>query len=234
MMLASLIFSGAAITAKAGTINYVDWSSDNLGAGDVYGTLPGGINVTYSGEINFDQLNDAGTYWYTNASRVPGSGSEYTNNAVISNTPSTTDMIAINGNGTTDTFTFSSPVTDPVMLLVSLGDDFGYPTTYTFNTNISILSDGPGWWGGPGILNPIGTNAVQGIEGDGSIEFVGTYSSISFSTAYGESWNGFTIGVPAGVPVGVPDTASTLTLLASGLLALSFWKTSRKAAGSQT
>ena len=168
---AVLAVSVSALTAMAGwqNIDYVNWTSD--GGGSVYGTLLGGINVTYSGEIYFDQLNNNGRYWYTDPSQVPGSGTEYTANPVIANTPSTSDMIAIAGfPGYTDTFTFSKPVVDPVMLLVSLGN-VNQLTTYTFQQPFTVLSDGPGWWGGPGTLVQNG-NALTGIEGDGAIEFV--------------------------------------------------------------
>ncbi|MGA2173612.1 MAG: VPDSG-CTERM sorting domain-containing protein [Verrucomicrobiota bacterium] len=209
-ILAALAATAVSMTAMGDTIQYTHWTSDNLGLGQVYGTL-GGVNVTYSGEVAFDQLNNTGTYWYTDPSQVPGSGTEYLN-AVVGNTPSTSDMIAITGASVVDTFTFSSPVTDPVMLLVSLGQS-GIHTTYTFNTPFTVLSDGPGWWGGPGTLVQSG-NALTGIEGDGSIEFVGTYSSISFVGSAPEYWNGFTIGTP------VPDGGLTAALLGGALVGL--------------
>lgn len=218
---AVLLVSGSALTAMAGTqpIDYVNWSSDSVagGSGSVYGTLLGGIGVTYSGEVAFDQLNNSGTYWYTDQSQVPGSGIEYTANPVIASTPATSDMIAINGYpGYTDTFTFSKPVVDPVMLLVSLGQP-SVLTTYTFQEPFTVLSDGPGWWGGPGLLVQNG-NALTGIEGDGAIQFVGSYTSISFAGSTPEYWNGFTIGVP------VPDGSSSAWLLSGVMMGLGLLK----------
>ena len=72
---------------------------------------------------------------------------------------------------------------------------------------------------------------LVGIEGDGAIEFQGTYTSISFTTANPEYWNGFTLGAP--VYQSVPDTTGTLILLTLGLLALGFWKANRNAAAGQ-
>jgi len=224
----SLLVSAAAIPAMAGsqTVDYVDWNSDAVagGAGAVFGTLSGGVNVTYTGEVEFDQLNNTGTYYYTGPSGIPGTGTEYTSNPLIANTPSTSDMIAIQDVvGVVDTFTFSKPVVNPVMLLVSLGQP-SVLTTYFFNTPVSILSDGAGWWGGPGtLLHPGGNlDAVQGIEGDGAVEFLGSYTSISFTTDNPESWNGFTLGV-AGAS-GVPDGFSSAWLLSGAMLGLGFIK----------
>ena len=197
-------------------IDYVNWTSDN-GGGIVYGTLNGGINVTYSGEVTFDQLNGIGTYYYTDPSQVYGSGIEYTANPVIANTPLTSDIIAITGTpGFTDTFTFSRPVVDPVMLLVSMGQS-SVLTTYTFDTPFVVLSDGPGWWGGPGTLVQ-SVNSLTGIEGDGAIQFLGSYSSISFTGSAPENWNGFTIGVP------VPDASSSAWLLSGVMMGLGLLK----------
>jgi len=220
--IAALLMCSSAASVMAGTqtIDYANWSSDS--PGQVNGTLLGGtVNVTYTGEVTFDQLNNTGTYFYTDQSQVAGSGSEYTSNPVIANTPSTSDMIAITGSPSyTDTFTFSKPVVDPVMLLVSLGNGNAL-TTYNFNQPVTVLSDGPGWWGGPGTLLQSG-NSVTGVEGDGAIEFVGTYSSISFTGSTPEYWNGFTLGVVANQSV--PDPASSAWLLGSAVIGLGLLK----------
>jgi hypothetical protein len=219
----TLLFSVAAGTATAGPIDYVNWNSDAVagGVGAVNGTLLGGtVNVTYTGEVYFDQLNNTGTYYYTGPSQAPGTGTEYTANGVVGNTPSTSDIIAIQDiAGVVDTFTFSKPVVDPVMLLVSLGQP-SVNTTYTFDTPVKILSDGPGWWGGPGTLLQPTPNSVEGIEGDGAIEFLGSYTSISFTTANPEAWNGFTLGVPTST--GVPDGFSSALLLSGAMMGLGF------------
>ncbi len=200
----------AGATATAGVVNYANWTSQS--GNTVNGTV-GGVGVTYTGDVAFAQLNNTGTYWYTDPSHVPGTGTEYLS-ATVSNTPSTTDMIALASDGYVNTLTFSSPVSNPVMLLVSLGQTPVH-TTYYFNTPFSILSDGPGWWGGPGILNNLGGSTLEGIEGDGTIQFHGSFSSISWTTSSQEYWNGFTIGTP------VPDGGMTLTMLGVSIAGLS-------------
>lgn len=220
---AALLICGGAATAMAGTqtIDYANWSSD--GPGVVNGTLLGGtVNVTYTGEVAFDQLNNTGTYYYTDASKVVGSGTEYTANPVIANTPGTSDIIAIqDAIGVVDTLTFSQAVLNPVMLLVSLGQP-SIDTTYMFNQPFTLLSDGAGWWSGPGTLLQPNPTTLTGIEGDGAIEFVGSYTSISFTTSDPEYWNGFTIGVPA--DQSVPDGAGTAWLLSGAMAGLGLLK----------
>jgi hypothetical protein len=210
LLITTIALSALGLAAQAETVTYVDWNSTGPGPGTVNGTL-GGIGVTYTGELNFAQINNNGTYYYTGPGGVPNPNPYV--NPVVGNTPPTSDMIAISGNGTPNTFTFSSPVTDPIMLLVSLGQvDPTKNTVYTFNQPFNILSDGPGWWGGPGTLVPAG-NSVQGIEGDGSIQFIGTFDSLSFTTSNGEYWNGFTLGI-------VPDGGLTAGLLGGALLGI--------------
>jgi hypothetical protein len=195
-------------SSQATVIDWVNWDSYN--STTVNGTLAGGSNaVTYSGELGFAQINGVGTDWWGS---FPG---VYTN-ATVSNSPSSSDMIAISGNGTTNTVTFAAPVTNLVMGIISLGQ--ANPNTeYHFNTPFTVLSDGPAYWGSPGTLNNLGGNVLQGIEGDGIIQFSGPISSLSWSTSDGEYWNGFSFGAPVSAPVPEPGT---LLLLGAGLAGL--------------
>lgn len=206
----SLIFSVQ--ISQATTIDWVDWNSSS--ANSVSGTLAGGTqSVTYTGELNFAQINGGGTNWWTGNHNVPG---VYTN-ATVSNAPSSTDMIAISGDGRTiNTVTFSTPATNLVMAIISLGQP-NVLTEYHFSTPFTVLSEGSGWWGGPGLLNNVGGNVLQGVEGDGIIQFSGAVSSISWTTSAGEYWNGFTFGTPVAAPVPEPGT---LLLLGAGLAGL--------------
>jgi hypothetical protein len=211
-MTAMLVFG---VSAFADTVGWTNWTSQPS-ATQALGTLTFGsqtVNVMYSGEIGFTQLNNGGTYYYNPAAT-------YTS-TTVSNAPPTADMIAINGTATTHTITFSSAVTDPVMAIVSMGQS-GVATTYTFDAPFTILSQGPGIpFGGCNTCLSISGNSLVGNEGDGVIQFNGTFTSISWTGANPEFWNGFTFGA-AGVAggTGVPEPSTLLLLFAgsAGLL----------------
>lgn len=170
------------------------------------------IGVSYSGHVVVDsQFGNQGSYYYTGFN---GGASPYTN-SLVANAPSATDIIALAGQTNspiTNTITFSAPVTDPIMDIVSLGQQ-GQSSNYDFNTSLTILSQGAGHFGNNGnaLSNPFG-NRLTGFEGNGVIQFKGTFTSISFTASPAEYWGGFNVGVQA-----VPEPASVLAISA-GLL----------------
>lgn len=185
------------------------WTDLNgVAPGTVTGTL-NGVTVTYTGtDLNWAQINNAGTNWW-----LCGASPCAAYYASGVTPPDNVDMISINGDGSEHTITFSSPVTDPIMALISLGQPSVF-TTYYFDQPFSILNDGPGWWGGPGTLNLVSGNGLEGVEGDGLVQFNGTFSQISWTGANPEYWNGFNVGVNSAA---TPEPSS-LFLLGSGLL----------------
>jgi hypothetical protein len=88
-----------------------------------------------------------------------------------------------------------------------------------FDTPFTVLSSGPGFWGSPGTLTNIDpvNHVLQGDEGHGTIQFIATYGSISFTSPI---WHGFTVGA-------IPEPSTHVMLLA-GLSLLGFWARSRK------
>ena len=219
-MLRSLLFFPCAflaciMPAEASTFSYVEWTSAT--ASTVSGTLLGGVTATYSGEITLTQLNNAGpNYWLPTTTLTTNSGA-----SIVSNAPSNSDIIALNGTpGFTNTVTFSTPLNNVIMDIFSLGQPGG-GTSYTFNTPFSILQIGPSaaYNGGTDALKQSG-NVLTGEEGDGIIEFSGPVTSISWTGTNPEFWNGFTFGaLSAAAPTAAPEPA-TWSIAAIGLLLL--------------
>jgi hypothetical protein len=121
--------------------------------------------------------HNTGTDYYA------GFTSIYTN-LVVANMPdnATTgnkDVISLDEEmAFTNTLTFSQPLVNPIMDLVSLGPG---PVTYNFNTtpnipanDVLLLSQGAVFFNGCSTCLTLGNNTITGNEGDGVIEFVGT------------------------------------------------------------
>lgn len=206
-----------AMPASAIEIKWTDWASAT--PGQVDGTavsLGETISVSYSGSYAFAQTGSGTDYF---SPSIP-----YTDNAVVDNRPPTAEMVALSGGDAalTHTVSFSEPVVDPVMAIVSLGQP-GQTITYNFgDETFDILSSGTGYWGGaePDSLFQITPSILTGTEGHGVIQFSGTYSEITWTVPMYEYWHGFTLGfelLESQTPVPVPAAA---WLFGSGLLGL--------------
>lgn len=101
----------------------------------------------------------------------------------------------VGGGSAINTITFSKPVENPIMTILSLGRGF-MKVCYEFNAPFDVLSSGRGYFGGRvKSLIELPGNILEGHEGHGVIRFKGTYSSISWKVPVREYWHGFTIGL---------------------------------------
>jgi hypothetical protein len=197
---ATLAVMASASAAGAATIDWNAWSSTfTTGAtgGSATGTA-GSVGVTYSGELEnlflgYPSWGPAGTF----------------NGGSISNAPSPSDGIVqlFGGGSVVDTITFSHPVTNPVMAIWSLGQG-GINASFQFSGEpFTIESGGPSnEYGGQSITSS--GDAVFGSEGNGTIQFLGTYSKITWTNPVFENWYGFDVGVAA-----VPEPATWAVML---------------------
>lgn len=206
--------SVAASAANAAVVSWASLTSDD--GSSVFGSI-GTIGVTYSGGFQFDQLNNAGTdYWTTSGVGSPN----YTQGLV--NRPTGSDIIALSAAGT-GTITFSAPVENVFIAFNSWNG-----ANVSFSSPFTIVSQGCGYWG-CGTFTPNGTNT--GFTGTGEtvgvLEFSGLQTSITFTDNVDENWHGLTVGISA-----VPEP-STWAMLLLGFAGLG-WAAYRRASAKGT
>jgi hypothetical protein len=200
--------------AHADTIVWTNWSSASAGnPGSATGTV-GAISVTYSGQTS--GLTNVPSW--TPASTFTG--------GLVGNAPPHTPTIQIEGGSTlTETISFSSTVVDPIFAIWSLGQT-GSPATFDFSSKsgqaFNILGGGPNNEFGGSALTSTGS-VVHGAEGNGLVQFTGSFDTITFTTPNFENYYAFTVGYDATLTPGTPSTVpepATLSLFGLGLAAL--------------
>ena len=211
-LIVGIMFIAPVQATPMDTASWANWTSS--APGSISGNfIQGGqtINVTYTG-------NTSGVDYSSSFYSVPGSFT----NAEVTNTPGTNGTLLMTG-GTNEinAFHFSQAVVDPIIDLFSVGQA-GMPVTFNFLNDaiFSILSQGAGNWGG-GLLTQNGSSVI-GWEGNGLIQFHGTYTDIYFTTPDYENFYGATVGAVNAVP-----EPATYALILGGL-GLVGWTTRRR------
>ncbi|MBM4385894.1 MAG: PEP-CTERM sorting domain-containing protein [Deltaproteobacteria bacterium] len=211
--------------AVAATYYYVDWTSSSPSAGTAAGTitLPDSstVSVTFSvtepngaaGAYTFGQTNSGTNYWVPAAPYL---------STQVDNSPPDSDILALTGGTSTTTYTItlSEPIRDPIMAIVSLGQP-SVLVTYDFDRPFTIVSQGVGFWGGgPSALTQLPGDVLQGQEGHGTIQFIGTFSTFSWTAPTAEFWHGFTFGIRTTERIEPTPEPGALALLAAAGAAL--------------
>lgn len=213
-VLTAVCFLLGAAPAPADTIAWTHWNSGTAGSpGSASGNI-GSISVTYSGETN--GLLTGYPSWTPTATFAGG---------LVGNAPPAADnSVKITGGvpTLTETITFSSPIVDPVMAIWSLGQP-GLASSFNFTSSepFSIVAGGKSAEFGGSTITKSGNN-VLGSEGNGTIIFDGTFSSLTFTTPVFENYYAFTVGYDATLTGGgspVPEPGA-LALLGTGLAAI--------------
>jgi hypothetical protein len=181
-------------------------------AGSASGVL-GGVNVTYSGENQ--GVNQYSSHW--------SPATTWEGGAVTNAPPGDSGIRLFGGYGATDTVTFSSAVLNPVLAIVSLGQP-GLQASFDFTGDgpFALFGGGPSiaWNGVP--LTSSGS-VVYGKEGNGLVQFYGSYTSITWTNPTYENYYAVTVGT-------VPEISTwAMMLLGFGGLGFLGYRKSSKA-----
>jgi hypothetical protein len=153
----------------------------------------------------------------------------------VANAPPTSfnSIPLVGGNPEVEYITFSTPVTDPLIAIWSLGVSYPSGTPGTIDASfdflnaagVVLLSGGPDQYGGGSIA--VNGNFVTGEEGSGVVEILGTFGNdtngltgngiagIELTTPTAEDYYAFSVG-----EMGETPEPETLSLFGLGLLAL--------------
>lgn len=182
--------------ASAGP-SWIDWTSVNTGTLTIGSDIIG-VTLTGSTPLSLDN----GTQYYDNAS----TGGVAPSGTYGGYAPS--DMLQVS-TPSFFTLTFSQAIFDPYIAVVSVGQA-SVPVTYTFDSDVSVLSSGANLWGYSGYS--VAGNAFTGSEFNGVLQLQGSFTTMNIAVGQPEFWHGFNVG-SASVSA-VPEPASYAMLLA--------------------
>ncbi len=190
----------------------IDWNAWTSATGGTIAPDSVGVSFAIAGTGSIDNLV-ANYPSYTPTTT-------FADGVVVNNAPVSADGIIqlMGGNTNVNTVTFSKPVVNPVMAIWSLGAG-GNPAQFDFmNATPVLVSGGPSAeYGGSSIT--ISGNNVLGSEGNGTVQFMGTFTSLSWTNPKAEFWYGFDVGIAGVGTTGVPEP-STLALFSIAFLPL--------------
>jgi hypothetical protein len=179
-------------------VDWTQWSAATIGNPGTASGTAGSVGVSYAGEVANFQIGYPS--WTPAASFSGGS---------VTNGPLASDnaISIIGGANGVNTITFATAVTDPVFAIWSLGGGSTAASFDFINAPFTVESGGPNAeYGGTGLT--VAGDSVSGIEANGTIQFDGTFKTISWTNPQAENYYDFTVGVAA-----VPEPATWAMLL---------------------
>jgi hypothetical protein len=180
------VMSGLAAGAHAAVIDWNTWSSSSAGS------TAGGVGVTYTSSDAHNLVSGYPTYTPTGT---------WADGSVVDNAPVAANGIVqiYGGTGNVNTLTFSTAVVNPVLAIWSLGQG-GTPASFVFQgaTPVFVSGGTSAEYGGAPIT--VLGNTVSGNEGNGTVQFLGTFNSLSWTNPQYENWYGFNVGIANAVP----------------------------------
>lgn len=201
LALAAAALAGSGL-AQSATIDWNQWTSNATGS---IASTP--VTITFTGQ------NSSG--WNAGYPSYGPAGT-WADGTIVANAPTGGIVLLTGGDDGLNTITFSQAVTNPVFAIWSLGQSsINASFDFTNATPVFVAGGPSAEYGGSAIT--VSGNDVFGNEGNGTVEFVGTFTSISWTNPTYEYWYGFNVGI-AGVSA-VPEPGA-IGLLLAGLTLL--------------
>jgi hypothetical protein len=176
------------------------------------------VTVTFS-TTNSHTNSTSSTSWTPTSTFADG--------VVVGNAPVTANgiMQLTGGTNAVNTLSFSTPLTNPVLAIWSLGQP-GLMAEFDFSATPVLLAGGPSTEFGGSSISVAG-NDVLGAEGNGTVEFTGTFSSITWTNPVFENFYGFNVGAPTAVPE--PTSMAVFGLVGVAGLGVAAWRRQKRA-----
>jgi gliding motility-associated-like protein len=178
--------------ASCSDINWASWS--NFNGTNATGTVnDNGTNVNVTMTSNFQFGSTSSIYNFTRFSGYP---------SPIPNTTVPETTWAGGASGTTS-MCFSQTVTNPVLLIASLGSSAPVSTTISFSLPYVVLYDGGGM-----VFN--NSTTLTGTEGYAIIMFPGSFSCVTINSSTPEFYTNITWGLrPPPFNINITETSNS-------------------------
>ena len=180
--------AGLAAHAMADPYSWVTWTGvvGNQAFGTI-NTVGGSVGVTLTGP--FASVDSNYPSWTPAATWADG--------LMVDNAPDVHNIVHIDTTGSFS-LTFSQSVNNLAFSVWSVGQH-GLPVTYSFDHNLQFVAGGASAeYGGQSITTT--ANTLTGEEGNGTVLFGDSVSTLNFDVQNNENWHGFTVGLPTAVP----------------------------------
>jgi hypothetical protein len=206
-------------------------SSNILLAGQPTSKLPALIRVSDTYERQFRTQLPFSTIGYVRSaypSYLPAT--TFADGTTVANAPTPANGILqiFGGNPSTQTVTFSQAVVNPVFAIWSLGQG-GIDASFVFDQTPTFISGGPNAEYG-GVAITVSGNTVHGQEANGTVQFLGTFTSLSWTNPVFENWYGFNVGFESVAAVPEPSTWFMMILGFAGVGLMAYRRSNRAAA----
>ena len=216
------------LVAPAASADTISWATiANGGASGAIAAPSAGANAVSMTLSSPNPINGGGTNWMAwNPAKTWADGT------VVANAPVNANSIVVlnGGSNGTNTLKFSEAVVNPVMAIYSLGGS-GINASFVFDQTPTLVVGGPAdGYGSPLVVSG---NTVSGPNttwgNNGTIQFIGTFTQLTWTNPQSESWYGFDVGIVNTAAAAVPEPASGALLLV-GLLSAGFLSRRRRSA----